>query len=47
MINFEKELEKFKPILEVNNIEDHIGNEEIKDIIDLMKVNQQVNEQGN
>ena len=47
MIKFEKELEKFKPVLEVNSIEDHISNEEIKDIIDLIKMNQQVNEQGN
>ena len=47
MIKFEKELEKFKPVLEVNSIEDHISNEEIKDIIDLIKMNQQVNEHGN
>lgn len=47
MINFEKELEKFQPILEVNSIEDHIGNEEIRDIMDLIKVSQHVNEQGN
>ena len=44
MINFDKELEKFNPILEIGNIEDHIGNEEIKDIIDLIKMSQQVNE---
>lgn len=47
MIQFEKELEKFKPVLEINHIEEHIANEEIKDIIDLLKVSQQVNEQGN
>lgn len=47
MIQFDKELEKFKPVLEVNQIEDHIANEEIKDLIDLIKANQQVNEQGN
>lgn len=47
MIQFDKELEKFKPILEIDHIEEHIGNEEIKDMIDLLKVSQQVNEQGN
>ncbi|WP_198524939.1 hypothetical protein [Niameybacter massiliensis] len=47
MIQFEKELEKFKPILEVANIEQNIGNEEIKDIIDLIKMTKQVSEQGN
>lgn len=47
MIQFEKELEKFKPILEVANIEENIENEEIKDIIDLIKMTKQVSEQGN
>ncbi|MDA3733854.1 hypothetical protein PBV87_20480 [Niameybacter massiliensis] len=47
MIQFEKELEKFKPILEVANIEENIENEEIKDIIDLIKMTKQVSGQGN
>lgn len=47
MIQFEKELEKFRPILEVANIEENIENEEIKDIIDLIKMTKQVSEQGN
>lgn len=37
MINFDKELEKFKPILNVNRIEEHIGQEDMMDIIDIFK----------
>lgn len=37
MINFDKELEKFKPILNVNRIEEHIGQEDMTDIIDILK----------
>lgn len=37
MINFEKELEKFKPILNVDHIEEHIEGETMKDIIDIFK----------
>ena len=37
MINFEKELEKFKPILNVDHIEEHIEGEAMKDIIDIFK----------
>ena len=37
MINFEKELEKFKPILNVNRIEERIGQEEMLDMIDIFK----------
>lgn len=37
MINFDKELEKFKPILNVNRIEEHISQEDMKDIIDIFK----------
>lgn len=46
MIEFEKELEKFKPIMEVGHLEDNIGNGEIKDLIDMIKISKQVNEQG-
>lgn len=37
MLNFEKELEKFKPLLEVDYIEEQIITEDIRDIIDLIK----------
>lgn len=37
MINFDKELEKFKPILNVNRIEEHIRQEDMMDIIDIFK----------
>ncbi len=38
MLNFDEELKKFKPILNVNNMEDSINNEEIKDITDYIKL---------
>ncbi len=37
MLNFKEELKKFKSILNVNNMEDSINNEEIKDITDYIK----------
>lgn len=37
MINFEEEILKFKPILEIEGIENAVINEEIKDIIDIIK----------
>lgn len=37
MINFEEEILKFKPILEIEGIENAVINEEIKDIIDILK----------
>ena len=37
MINFNEELSKFKPILEIDNIEDSLVNDEIYDIIDIIK----------
>lgn len=46
MIDFEKELEKFKPIMEIGHIEEQIENEEMKDLIDLIKISRQLNEQG-
>ena len=36
MINFEEELKKFKPILEIDSLENSIENDEIIDIIDLL-----------
>ncbi len=37
MINFQEELSKFNPILEIENIEDNILNDEIIDIIDIIQ----------
>ncbi|MGL4344372.1 MAG: hypothetical protein ACRCTE_04170 [Cellulosilyticaceae bacterium] len=37
MIDFEKELEKYKPVLEINNIESELTNYDLRDIVDLIK----------
>lgn len=37
MIDFAKELDKFKPINEIDDIEDVIAQEELQDIMDLLK----------
>lgn len=37
MINFNEELSKFKPIVEIDDIEDSVINDEICDIIDIIK----------
>lgn len=37
MINFKQELEKYKPMLEVEKLEEKINNDEIHDIIDLLE----------
>ncbi|MDF2614917.1 MAG: hypothetical protein K0S71_2703 [Clostridia bacterium] len=37
MIDFKKELEKFSPLLDVDHIEDRIGKDDIKDLIDVLK----------
>lgn len=37
MLKFEDELEKFKPVLEVNQIESQIASEDMRDVIDLIK----------
>ena len=37
MLDFEQELEKFNPLLEVNHIENKIATEDMRDIIDLIK----------
>lgn len=37
MINFKQEVEKYKPILEVEQIEEEIKKDEIHDIIDLLE----------
>ena len=37
MINFDDEILKFKPIIEIDDIEDSVTNDEIYDIIDIIK----------
>lgn len=37
MINFKQELEKYKPMLEVEKLEEKIKNDEIHDIVDLLE----------
>ena len=37
MIDFNKELKKFKPILNVDNIEKHIDDNDMKDINDYIR----------
>ena len=37
MIQLEKELEKFKPFMDINEIEAHIDEEDIKDMVDLVR----------
>lgn len=37
MINFEEELKKFKPSLDVENAEDAIRGEDLTDVVDLLR----------
>ena len=37
MLDFEEELKKFKPSLEVEDIEDAVYQEEMTDVMDLLK----------
>ncbi|WP_180270642.1 hypothetical protein [Sporanaerobium hydrogeniformans] len=37
MIDFKKELERYKSILDVEHIEDKIDREDMKDLIDVLK----------
>ena len=37
MLNYEEELKKFKPSLEVEDIEDAVYQEDLSDVTDLMK----------
>ncbi len=36
MINFNEEIKKFKPALELEDIEDSINSDEVKDLKDLL-----------
>lgn len=44
MINFEEEIKKFKPSLEIENVENAVYENEMQDIMDVM---QMMMEQGN
>lgn len=37
MLNFNEELEKYKPILEIDHLEEQIATEDLSDVIDLIK----------
>ena len=37
MLNFEEELKKFKPCLDVENVEESIQNDEMTDLLDLFR----------
>jgi hypothetical protein len=37
MIDFDKELQKYEPKLDINNIEDTIKEDDIRDIFDIIK----------
>lgn len=37
MIDFKKEILKYKPVLEVDDIENSINSDEIKDMMDILK----------
>lgn len=44
MINFEEEIKKFKPSLEIEDVENAVYENEMQDIMDVM---QMMTEQGN
>ena len=37
MIDFEKELEGFEPIAEIDDIEDEIAKDDLEDVLDILK----------
>lgn len=37
VIQFEQELEKFKPVLDINRIEEEIESDDIKDLANIIK----------
>lgn len=38
MIDLKKEIEKYKPVLEIDGIEDDINNNDVEDIMDLLEM---------
>lgn len=37
MLDFKKELDKFKPLLDVERIEERIDKDDMKDLMDILK----------
>jgi len=37
MINFDEELKKYKPVLEVDDLQDGMGGNDVKDILELLQ----------
>jgi len=37
MINFEEELAKYKPVLEVDDLQDGFGGNDVKDILEILQ----------
>ena len=37
MFDFEKELENYKPVIEINSIEDELTSDDMKDMIDILQ----------
>ena len=46
MLNYEEELKKFKPCLDVDEVEDAIYNKDFNDVIDLLQEMQKDDRQG-
>ena len=42
MLNYEEELKKFKPCLDVDEVEDAIYNRDLTDVIDILKEMQKI-----
>jgi len=44
MINFDEELKKYKPVLEVDDLQEGVGGNDVKDILELLQyLNTKVN----
>jgi len=37
MINFDEELKKYKPVLEVDDLQDKVGGNDVKDMLELLQ----------
>jgi len=47
MINFDEEIEKFKPSMEIEQAEDVINNNDLTDVTDILKEILKVNKENN
>lgn len=45
MLNYEEELKKFKPCLDVDEVENAIYNQDLTDVIDILKEMLKTNQQ--